>query len=315
MIRLLTVIIAILLAAAGGVAVYIDSRNPETAATERLWTLPKHGAFVRLSGGNTWYAHSGKHDAPLVVMVHGLAIPSLFWTHNIAALEQAGYQVLQYDQYGRGYSARPAGTYRLDDLARQLDELLAALSINTPYTLVCVSAGCPVAATYAQSPDTLLAGVILIDPQLSAFSAQQRSSINWLARLQQYNDLDGLFSHIKTTYPDIADHYARQRKVSGYGRALDEISAAQAGIDPLTRYASLRDSNVPLVLIEGERDRGQARRAELMAALPTLEYFEVPGATHGANYHAPDVTNAFLLQALRRINTPSLSLQEENAVE
>jgi len=59
-----------------------------------------------------------------VVLVHGFSVASYCWERTVPALVEAGFRVLTFDLYGRGYSDRPDGPYNLDLFVRQIDELL-----------------------------------------------------------------------------------------------------------------------------------------------------------------------------------------------
>ena len=68
--------------------------------------------------------------APIVVLIHGGTIPSFVWDKQVKPLTQAGFQVLRYDQFGRGYSDRPSVDYDRAFYQKQLGDLLAALDIE-----------------------------------------------------------------------------------------------------------------------------------------------------------------------------------------
>lgn len=61
------------------------------------------GEFAELSRGVTHYQWLGPEGGPLVVCVHGLTTPSFVWEGIAPRLAEAGYRVLTYDLYGRGY--------------------------------------------------------------------------------------------------------------------------------------------------------------------------------------------------------------------
>lgn len=292
---------AVMVTALAGLARYVDSRNPETLPQDELPGIARAGQLANLPAGSTWYELRGPVDGTPVILLHGFAIPSLIWEHNLDALVTSGFRVLRYDQYGRGYSARPPTGYGHLDLAAQLDALLDQTLQGARPVLVCLSAGCPVATAFLQRHPGRAAGLVMVDPQMQSFIPAKRTPLPLLHDLERYNDLDDLYSHVASAYPDIAGEYAAQRQVEGYGRALDLIGAAQAAVDPVALYATLATFDGPMVLVEGEKDRGQLRRGELMTALPLLTYIEIPGATHGSNYHAPQAFNSLLPDILRDI--------------
>src|SRR5262245_33250510 len=68
-----------------------------------------HG-IVRLSDGLVHYQIGGAGRVP-VVLIHGVSGPMAVWDKTYAALVSAGFRVLRYDLYGRGWSDRPAVSY------------------------------------------------------------------------------------------------------------------------------------------------------------------------------------------------------------
>ncbi len=133
--------------------------NPEKKALtpETRASLP--GQFISLPDGVTHYALDGPQDGPLVVLVDGFSIPMFSWERNVPALTAAGFRVLTFDLYGRGYSDRPDGPYNLDLFVRQIDELLTALKIDRPVDLVGLSMGGYITAGFANRyPDRVRAG-------------------------------------------------------------------------------------------------------------------------------------------------------------
>lgn len=81
-----------------------------------------------ISQNGTTYTLSGKQNAPVITLIHGLGLTRATWNDHLPALEQH-YQVLNYDLYGHGDSALPPETPSLTVFARQLRELMDELGI------------------------------------------------------------------------------------------------------------------------------------------------------------------------------------------
>ena len=64
------------------------------------------GQFARLADGYTHYEIGGPPDGRVVVLAAGATVPYYIWDPTFAALTAAGFRVLRYDYYGRGYSDR-----------------------------------------------------------------------------------------------------------------------------------------------------------------------------------------------------------------
>ena len=67
--------------------------------------------FVKLKNGAIHYGWSGPVDGEVIVMIHGFSTPRFVFMKNVGALAGAGYRVLTYDHYGRGFSDRPTVDY------------------------------------------------------------------------------------------------------------------------------------------------------------------------------------------------------------
>ena len=80
-----------------------------------------------------------------VVFLHGFCLSRASWARQIDDLLGRygdSTRIIAYDHRGHGdSSAAPMGTYRIDRLAADLDEVLAALDVTAPLTLVGHSMG------------------------------------------------------------------------------------------------------------------------------------------------------------------------------
>ena len=83
------------------------------------------GSFIQLSRGMVHYEIAGPESARTVVLIHGLATPYFIWDNNYDALVRAGFRVLRYDHYGRGFSDRPDVVYDRELYDQQLARVAA----------------------------------------------------------------------------------------------------------------------------------------------------------------------------------------------
>src|SRR4029434_8626008 len=88
-------------------------------------------------------------NGPVVVLAAGFSVPYYIWDPTFAALTNAGFRVLRYDYYGRGYSDRPSIPFNDEMYVRQLDELLQATHIDGPIDLTGISFGGSLITSYA----------------------------------------------------------------------------------------------------------------------------------------------------------------------
>jgi pimeloyl-ACP methyl ester carboxylesterase len=155
-----------LLAVAGmaaGVAWYTagSGERPLTAA-ERERLAP--GSAIRLSDGDIHYTLRGPADGRVIVMVHGFGVPQFVFEQNAAGLAQAGYRVVLFDHFGRGWSDRPRAAYDVEFYDRELAELISDLRLHEPVGLVGYSMGGVIAAEFAARHSGRVAALVLLSP-------------------------------------------------------------------------------------------------------------------------------------------------------
>ncbi|MEQ9126282.1 MAG: alpha/beta hydrolase, partial [Alphaproteobacteria bacterium] len=119
---------------------------------------------MQLPGGQIHYQFSGPEDGPLIVMVHGYSTPGFIFDQNAAALREAGFRVLQFDHFGRGWSDRPDTAYDADFYDAELMSLLDTLGISKPVGLVGLSMGGPIVAEFAARHPQRVSKVFLFVP-------------------------------------------------------------------------------------------------------------------------------------------------------
>ena len=108
-------------------ALYVIA-DPEKRNLDSVARAATPGAFAMLSDGYTHYELGGpaSEEGRLVVLAAGFSVPYYIWDPTFNALTTAGFRVLRYDYYGRGYSDRPSIPFNDEMYVRQLDELFGA---------------------------------------------------------------------------------------------------------------------------------------------------------------------------------------------
>ena len=130
--------IVFLLFVAVPAGVYVAA-DPEKLDIDQSVRDSAPGQFAHLSDGYTHYEIGGPTDGRVVVLAAGATVPYYIWDPTFSALVGAGFRVLRYDYYGRGYSDRPDLPFTQDLYVRQLAELLDALRITQPIDLAGLS--------------------------------------------------------------------------------------------------------------------------------------------------------------------------------
>src|SRR3972149_9257308 len=121
------------------------------------------GSFIQLSDGVTHYELGGPQNGQPVVLVHGFSVPYFIFDPTFEALTKAGFRVLRYDLFGRGWSDRPRAKYNISLFVKQLKDLLDALQFQQ-VNLIGLSMGGPIAASFTARYPERVDKLALIDP-------------------------------------------------------------------------------------------------------------------------------------------------------
>ena len=110
-----------------------------------------------LSHGVTAYQRFGAGQGPALIIVHGGTLGSVAYQQYIAPLVGAGYDVVLYDQYGRGFSDRPAAPMSIDLMRQQLGDLMDELAIEQAHLFGVSFGGAVIARFAAEHPERVKA--------------------------------------------------------------------------------------------------------------------------------------------------------------
>lgn len=279
--------------------------NDETRAT-----LP--GQFVALPDGVTHYELGGPKNGAAVVLIHGLSVPYFIWDPTYQALTDAGFRVLRYDLFGRGYSDRPHLKYNHDLFDKQLFDLLNALDLDQTVNVIGLSMGGVIAATFTARHPELVDKLALIDP--AGFPIEFPWTVR-LVRVAVIGEL--LFSLIggETLVKGIANdffdpkhvemfstQYREAMQYKGFLRAI--LSTFRTGVaeDDLGAYQQIAQSGHATVLFWGREDRTIAFKhsEDLIALIPQIEFHPIDDAGHIPHYERPEIVNPLLIEFLGR---------------
>ncbi|MCP4542790.1 MAG: alpha/beta fold hydrolase [Chloroflexi bacterium] len=272
------------------------------------------GEFVQLPDGMTHYEITGPPDGQTVVLVHGFSVPYFIWDPTFDALAEAGFRVLRYDLYGRGYSDRPDVAYDQDLFDRQLVNLLSALDVALPIDLIGLSMGGPITVTFADRRPAQVRKLGLIDPAGFItrtpffFKLMQIAPLGeWLMSLfgdrmllsglaDDFHDLEKLAAYRAKYLPPM--------KYVGFKRAL--LSTIRYGIlgDVSETFRRVSKQKRPTLLIWGREDQTVPfdHSERVRAAIPHIEFHAIDGAGHIPHYEQPELINPLLIKFLRPIS-------------
>ena len=131
--------------------------------------------FVASDGDNVaiqdWPLEKGRALRGVVILVHGLGEHAGRYQHVARRLNDWGFAVRGYDQYGHGESGGPRGglpsdNRLLDDLADIVDSTRSRMEKSTPLILLGHSMGGLVAARFVSLEMRPVQGLVLSSPAL-----------------------------------------------------------------------------------------------------------------------------------------------------
>ncbi len=266
------------------------------------------GQFIPLEDGVTHYELVGPADGPLAVLVHGFSVPYYVWDPTVAGLTAAGFQVLRYDLFGRGYSDRPDVDYNLDLFVRQLSQLTEVVTRNRPFHLVGLSMGGPIVAAYTNRNPEHILSLTLIAPETLPVTPKTIFPMNvpllgeWVMKvymvpvyLPQSQGADAFDPQV---LPDWENRYRQQLEYKGFRRALLSTIRHLPEMDALAEYRQLSQSDIPVLLIWGEEDQSVTFEAISKAreVLPQAEYLQLTQAGHLPHFEKAESVNSALVR-------------------
>jgi pimeloyl-ACP methyl ester carboxylesterase len=296
----------LVVAACEGLYVAVD---PERRDIDEAVRTAAPGQFVRLGDGYTHYELGGPPDGRPVVLVAGVSVPYYIWDPTFSALVQAGFRVLRYDYYGRGFSDRPDIAYTQDLYVHQLAELLNALRLTQPVDLAGLSFGGSVVTSFADRYPDRVRSLVYVDPSfLSPYPVASLDQIpilwnfltavfveRWLAD-EQLDD----FAHPER-FPDWPDRYRVQLQYRGFRRAQRSTAISNSTMDQGPELKRVGEHPRPVLAFWGKQDNSVPIEfsAALLQAMPRARLVPVESAGHLPQWEQPDAVHPVLIAFLR----------------
>ena len=302
LLRFLALALGFIVVCAAGVYAW---KNPESSTLNDAARAGVPGAFVTLTHGTTHYEAAGPDTGRVVLLVHGFSVPYYIWDSTFAALRAAGYRVIRYDLYGRGWSARPNMAYDGALYDAQIDELLDSLHVTRPVDLMGLSFGGFVTAHYVAGHPKRVRTLTLVDPvsrggSLPVFLRMpivgpwvwQVMAVPGMADSQASD-----FLHPEH-FPTWADRYRPQTRFKGFGRSLLRTSLMTSHVGFDTLYASVARTGVPVLLVWGKQDHTVPVELSdvVRRNVPAAQFFLVDSAGHLPHIEQAPLFNARLFE-------------------
>ena len=268
------------------------------------------GSFVRLPAGVTHYELAGPRGADTVLLIPGFSVTYTVWDPTFDALVGAGFRVLRYDLFGRGYSDRPDAAYDAAFYDRQILDLLDALDIRNPVNVAGLSMGGPIATAFAVNHPERVRRVVLEAPAYSTgyppplelrapLLGQYLMTVRVAPGLPESQWAD--FVHPER-FPRYLDPYRKQMRYRGFRRALLATMRNYLSQDMTEYYRRLGHSGKPVLLIWGRADQDVPfeTSGKVRQSVPQAEFLPVDDAAHIPAYEHPEVVNPVLIRFLQK---------------
>jgi pimeloyl-ACP methyl ester carboxylesterase len=305
----------------------LDVNDPHQAVegvryTEQTVTTRDGVALaVREYGSRTSADHT-------VVLLHGLCLDQTSWDTVLRPLLRRWgrkVRVITYDHRGHGRSGHaPIRTYRIDQAASDLADVLAALDVAGPLTLAGHSMGGMTALAYLSRPASKRpadpVGLILVATAAGKLTERGMGrllatpAVRMLCGLAHRVRLDAAERLIRAVAPSACAAVAR---AGGFGdderTTFLSLSDRVIGGTSLTTAAgfltSMRDYDVygalgaicaQTTVISGELDMmtPPAHGYDMAEAIPGANHFHLAGAGHMLLQEAPEVVDAAISDAI-----------------
>lgn len=282
----------------------------DSAIRANLVKLGLAHSFIELKDGVVHYRLAGPAGGPLIVLVHGFSTPSFVWNDYFSPLTRAGYRVLAFDNYGRGFSDRPDTRYDADLSDRELEELLDRLAPEGTVHLVGYSMGGAVATIFAARHPERVSSLTLIAPAGLGIVKNDNVELlkrpligDWIVRMFGLRIFHAAAADEARRAPDptrFLTDFDRQMDYRGYGDALLStlrhfpLTGADAAFTEAGRAAR------PVMVIWGEADDTVpfSNAKKLMELMPRAKLYSYPKLGHDIGFSQSAMLSGLIVNFL-----------------
>jgi pimeloyl-ACP methyl ester carboxylesterase len=305
----------------GLVVVFILLWLPYFIKTNSLKTIsetdiPEVGGWAPLVQGNLyyrWYEPEISNNE-IVVLVHGFSTPHFVWDGMKEFLVDAGYKVLVYDHFGRGFSERPSVVYDQDLYVESLKGLLDYQNISQSVHLVGYSMGGPVVGYFTQQyPDSVKSISFIAPAGFMKEDSVSRIAVmpvvgdwfwqvfgKWLYFREVRNEATSSDDSVGLSESKFVKKYSVQMKYKGLIEALLSTVRNFNFFNAKRMFDKVGDLKIPTITIWGTDDGVVpfAGSSELMQSIPHSELKIINEGKHDIAYANPSVVGNTILEFL-----------------
>ena len=283
---------------------------------------PEYGKFAELKNGNIFYQKFSSDNpiGQIVVLVHGFSTPSIVWKGIVPYLTDAGYDVIAYDHYGRGFSARPKIDYTKDFYISTLLELIDYLKIEQKVHLVGYSMGGPIVGYFANENPNKVESVNFIAP--AGYMFKRKSQSNFYFKILS---IPFISKYISVVFPslmyggnssielsteedenrlsqdELNNVYKEQMKYEGFTRSLVSTASNFNLFNTQKMYQELGKKKIDASVIWGDEDEIVSFDGlnHLRSDYPEINFKVVENGHHDLTYALPSIVGKFLSEQLQ----------------
>lgn len=258
---------------------------------------------VPLTHGVTEYDLQGEGEKGTVIFIHGMTLPMWVWDRQVEPFVAAGYRVLRFNLYGKGYSDRVTGVHTNDLFVEQLDGLLHALGIDGEVNLVGLSLGGGVVGRFTANYPNRVTRVAFIAPIVSGLrggtkkilSSKAGAKILYDRLKEQYEGkLTETLTNLGIPEDPYVTRFRTQMVYKGYARSIHDLFEIEATSDQRPYYKQIEQD---VLLIWGDADESVPRREIdwFLKAVPHAHLHVLPGIGHASPIEAHEEVTRMLI--------------------
>lgn len=235
------------------------------------------------------------------VLLHAFPLSGKMWKPQIETLVEAGFNVIMPDLRGFGENHNFADINSIEDMAKDIAELLDNLDIEKA-VFGGLSMGGYVLFNFFRLFPEKVSALIFCDTNYAADSEEKR-----LARFDLIEKIekDGSKALIENMLPNLICEFTKQNNpnlVNDLEKTFSEvepqaaIAALRGMAERLDHFEMLGKIKVPTALIFGEDDKitNLETAKKMHAEIPNSKLFIIKNAGHYSNLEQPEQFNASL---------------------
>lgn len=305
--------VVLLLLVAVTVATYV-TRDPERRVLDDAARAGAPGQFLRLDDGVTHYEVAGPDTGRVVLLAAAFSVPAYIWDPLYKQLADAGFRVIRFDYYGRGWSDRIDAAYDQDLFVRQMAGLLDSLGVRGKVTIAGLSYGAAMVTSFADRYPERVRAIVYLDPVFNnrrPLPPRERSRLAWNVYMVMHRGGDAMaegqladFLH-PDLHPDWVERYREQMQFKGTREAWRRTRAAIAvAPDQAEQLKRVGEDPRPVMIVWGRQDPVVSFEdiEATMTALPRAALLPVDSTAHLPHIERPAVVGPAVLRFLVAID-------------